>query len=106
LETAPLGSVTCTATAVEEAEGTVTLTFNCEALTTVTWLPVYDVVPTVTLRPVPDWKFVPLTVSTCAAVEWVSGFGVRDVIAGAGGAFTCKLTVLDAPPLEFTTCTG
>lgn len=36
LESAPPGLVTCTATAAVEAEGTVTLTFNCEALTTVT----------------------------------------------------------------------
>ena len=62
LETAPLGLVTTTGVDAE-ALGTTTVTFNCVALTNVTWLPVNDVLPTVTFRPVPDWKFVPLTVN-------------------------------------------
>jgi hypothetical protein len=105
LETSPLGLVTCTASDFAPA-ATATVTFNCEALTNVTWLPEYDELPTVTFRPVPDWKFVPLIVSTCAAAEPVMGLGVSDVMVGTGGAFTWKLTLLDAPPLEFTTCTA
>ena len=53
LETSPLGLVTTTAS-VFEPDGMATVTFNCEALTKSTWLPVYTALPTVTLRPAPD----------------------------------------------------
>jgi len=95
-----------TANDAEAADASVTETFNCEALTNVTWLPLKDVLPTVTFRPLPDWKFVPLMVRVCAADECVIGLGERDVMAGMGGAFTWKLTVLEAVPLAFITCTG
>jgi len=47
------GLVTTTAS-VFEPDGMATVTFNCEALTKSTWLPVYTALPTVTLRPAPD----------------------------------------------------
>src|ERR1035438_423469 len=104
-ETSPLGLVTWTASA-GEVDAVVTATNNCEELTNMTWLPEYGVLPTVTWRPAPDWKFVPLTVSTCVALEWINGLGISDVIAGSGGAFTCRLTLFETPPLALATCTG
>ena len=105
-DTAPLGLTTVTGSGAVEADATVTVTFNCVALTKLTWLPEYAVFPTVTFSPVPDWKFVPLIVSVCAAAAWVNGFGASEVMVGAGGAFTCRLTMLDVPPLGLITWTA
>src|ERR1035441_3242739 len=63
-------------------------------------------VPTSTVRPAPDWKFEPLIVKACAALDPVIWLGLSDVIEGAGGAFTWKFTLLETCPSGFFTDTA